>query len=132
MQQIHFLCKILSREKDNVYKILVNLDNKHLLPIGNVGEKLIYCSDNIKINDTLYIYNAELDETSRQVVVKGFTVINTTESDGQEIPSELLSLANLSEITPYDMMNEVYAQEEIEDEEEDEPKVSDSEDEEGS
>lgn len=126
------MCKVLSREKDNTFKIIVNLDNMHQLPIGNVGEKLVKCIEPMKVNDTLYIHTAELDEETRQVTVKGFTVINTTESDGQEIPTELLSLANLSEITPYDMMNEVYAQEEIEDEEDEEPKVSDTEDEEGS
>lgn len=126
------MCKVLSREKDNTYKIIVNLDNMHQLPIGNVGEKLVQCIEPMKVNDTLYIHNAELDEETRQVSVKGFTVINTTETDGQEIPAELLSLANLSEITPYDMMNEVYAQEEIEDEEDEEPKVPDTEDEEGS
>jgi hypothetical protein len=132
MKQIHFLCKVLSREKDNTYKIIVNLDNMHQLPIGNVGEKLIHCIEPLKVNDTLYIHSAELDEETRQVSIKGFTVINTTETDGQEIPAELLSLANLSEITPYDMMNEIYAQEELEDEEDEEPKVPDSEDEEGS
>lgn len=132
MKQLHFLCKVLSREQDGSFKILVNIDNMNKMPIGNVGEKLVTCVQDMKENDILYIHDAELDESTRKVLVKDYTVIHTVESDGNEVPAELLTLANLSEITPYDMMNEVYALEEEEDEDDEEPKVSDTEDEEGS
>jgi len=132
MKALHFLCKVLSREQDGSYKILVNLDDMNKLPVGNVGEKLVSCVQDMKVNDLLYIYDADLDESTRKVLVRDYTVIHTVESEGNEIPAELLSLANLSEITPYDMLNEVYAEEEIEDDEDEESKVSDTEDEEGS
>ena len=132
MKQLYFLCKVLSREPDGNYKILVNIDNMNKMPLGNVGEKLVGCVQDMKVNDLLYIHDAELDESTRKVLVKDYTVIHTVESEGNEVPSELLTLANLSEITPYDMMNEVYVIEEEEDEDDEEPKVSDTEDEEGS
>jgi hypothetical protein len=102
------------------------------LPIGNVGEKIVVCPQDMKKNDILYIYDSTLEEETRRVTVSNFTVIQTSEFDGEEIPTELLTLANLSEITPYDMLNEVYALEEIEDEDDEESKLSDTEDEEGS
>lgn len=132
MKALHFLCKVLSREENGTFKILVNLDNMNSLPVGNVGEKIVVCPQDMKKNDILYIYDAVLEEGTRRVTVNNFTVIQTTESDGEEIPTELLTLANLSEITPYDMLNEVYALEEEEDEDDEESKLSDTEDEEGS
>jgi hypothetical protein len=132
MKALHFICKVLSKESKDNYKILVNVDNMNHLPVGNVGEKLIECVQDLKSEDVIYAYHAELDESTRKVSVKEFTVISTTKKEGQEIPAELLSLANLSEITPYDMMAEIYLDEEIEDEEDEEPSVQDSEDEEGS
>lgn len=132
MKSLHFLCKVLSREENGTFKILVNLDNMNDFPIGNVGEKIVVSVQDLKKNDVLYIYDAVLDEETRRVTINNFTVLETTESDGEEIPTELLTLANLSEITPYDMLNEVYALEEIEDEDDEESKLSDTEDEEGS
>jgi hypothetical protein len=123
---------VLSKESKDSYKILVNVDNMNHLPVGNVGEKLIECVQDLKSDDLIYAYHAELDETTRKVYLKEFTVISSVKKEGQAIPQELLTLANLSEITPYDMMTDIYSTEEEEDEEDDEPSIQDSEDEEGS
>ena len=128
MTSLHFLCKVISLEKDNTYKVLVNLDNNNELPAGNVGEKLVHSISSMKKNDIIYVYDAVLDDSTRKVTINKFTVISASEIIGQEIPAELLSLANLSEVTPFDMMNEVYSIEpEEEDDDDEESKLQDTE-----
>lgn len=125
---MNFLAKVVSKEQPNTFKVLVNLDNIHALPIGNVGEKLVQYDGNMRIGSLVYIYDADLDSSTKRMFINKFTVINGPEAEGIEIPAEYLTLANLSDITPSSMMSEIYG---LEDEPDEEDELQDSEDEAG-
>ncbi len=122
---MHFLCKVVNQQETNSFKVLVNLDNMNELPVGNVGEKLVSCTHPLKSGDVIYAYDCDYDATKKKVTVKSYTVISSTQKSGVDIPSDMLSLANLSEITPYDLLEEIYAVEEEEDEDAEDSELQD-------
>jgi hypothetical protein len=82
-KKIYFLAKVISSQGNPPrYTVAINPNNIHHFPEepDQSQRRVVLSKEPLPTSEYIYIYDAELDQERREVVVKGFTKISKPEN----------------------------------------------------
>lgn len=88
MAEIYFL-GLVAEKLNNSYRVQINKNNRHSLPVGELVDRIIETYDQLEIGMTYYFYKAILNEVDKSVSTPFYTLIGNINTSNPSINSNI-------------------------------------------